>query len=101
MAALERAFREERDKVDFDFDAASTWSNEDAKATLAPIGACLWTVAVHVEPSTSMKAAAFRATGFDSVRSLQKRALLRDASRGAHGSDQAFYTGIMRYYYSQ
>jgi len=65
IAALERAFDEQRDRLEFDFDAAATWNNDDLKAVIVPMNSSLRTVAVHVEKGAQLKQAAFRAMGFD------------------------------------
>ena len=64
-AALGRAFDEEKAKLEFDFDAAATWDNEDAKAVIVPTNSNLRTVMMHVEKGANLKQSAFSAMGFD------------------------------------
>ena len=103
VAALERAFDEEKAKLEFDFDAAATWNHTDLKAAIVPLNSSLNTVIVHADQDADLKQNAFRAMGFDDPSTLSMhyrrerffgtlRVELMDRIRPSDSGELRYYT---------
>ena len=102
VAALEKAFDEEKNKLEFEFDAAATWDND--MAVLVPVNSSrLRTVIAHVEKGAEPIQTVFHAMGFDDPKTLSMhykrdcffgllRVELMDRIRPSDSGEMRYYT---------
>jgi len=108
VAALEKAFDEEKNKLEFEFDAAATWDNDitwdNDMAVLVPVNSSrLRTVMAHVEKGAEPIQTVFHAMGFDDPKTLSMhykcnrffgllRVELMDRIRPSDSGEMRYYT---------